>query len=169
MPGTAVSEAAGSPDPSATPWPVDGWLSCICGATATVASATLVRALRGVFEGNEVAVAMGSNKRFKVHCGGVVDNDHLFSLRIEDILPMQRIRVTIQVFMHTHEYRTVLQKPPNLTTDNRNVHVHSPLHSTSSTGTLDNRQEPWGTCELDEFLDMVSSKIHFETFTCFIL
>lgn len=134
-----------------------------------VLSATLVRALRGVFEGNEVAVAMGSNKRFKVHCGGVVDNDHLFSLRIEDILPMQRIRVTIQVFMHTHEYRTVLQKPPNLTTDNRNVHVHSPLHSTSSTGTLDNRQEPWGTCELDEFLDMVSSKIHFETFTCFIL
>ena len=34
-----------------------------------VFAATLVRALRGVFEANEVAVAMGSNKRFKV--GGV--------------------------------------------------------------------------------------------------
>jgi hypothetical protein len=46
-----------------------------------VFAATMVRALRGVFEANEVAVSMGTNKRFKVHVGGLVDNDNLFSLR----------------------------------------------------------------------------------------
>ena len=53
-----------------------------------VFAATLVRALRGAVEANEVAVAMGSNKRFKVHCGGSVDGDSLFGLRLEDVLPL---------------------------------------------------------------------------------
>ena len=39
-----------------------------------VFAATLVRALRGVFEGNEVAVAMGSNKRFKVRRAAFVQS-----------------------------------------------------------------------------------------------
>ena len=44
-----------------------------------------------------MAVAMGSNKRFKVHLGGTVDHDHLFSLRQEDVLPLHKNRVTVQV------------------------------------------------------------------------
>lgn len=61
-----------------------------------------VRALRGVNEANEVAVAMGSNKRFKVHLGGTVDHDHLFSLRQEDVLPLHKNRVTVQVHVSPH-------------------------------------------------------------------
>jgi len=32
-----------------------------------------------------------------VHLGGTVDHDHLFSLRQEDVLPLHKNRVTVQV------------------------------------------------------------------------
>ena len=114
-----------------------------CGALRCVAYvvhvALQVRALRGVVEANEVAVAMGSNKRFKVHLGSAVDTDGLFSLRLDDVMPLQQIRVTVQVVINTHGYRAAMGTGGSGGGDSRGVR-----------GGWSVNQEAWCTCELDE-------------------
>ncbi len=59
--------------------------------------------------------------------------------RLDDVLPHHRVRVTIQVLVNTHEYR-----------------AGGDFADGGDGGwTVGGAAEPWCTCELDEFLDLV--------------
>ncbi len=91
-----------------------------------------------------------------------MDNDHLFSLRLDDVLPLQRIRVRIQIFMHTHEYRAGLHHavPAALASIGGGGGAASGKSTADGVTRGAQQREPWATCELDEFLDMVSESVN---------